>query len=66
MFGKIPCLTAGALLLSFTLFLRSLLKFESVGSSLMRNFDLYFPSDGPLFLGYFLTQRRLCESYSSD
>ena len=39
--GKIPCLAVRASLLSFSLFLRSVLKFYSVGTSL-RNFDLYF------------------------
>ena len=40
--GKIPCLAAGASLLSFSLFLRYVLKFHSVGTSLMKYFDLYF------------------------
>ena len=40
--GKFPRVSAGASLLSFSLFQRSVLKFESVGTSLMRNFDLYF------------------------
>ena len=40
-FSKIPCLASGASQLSFTLFWRSVLKFQSVGTSLMRNFDLY-------------------------
>ena len=35
--------------MSFSLFLISVLKFHSVGTPLMRKFDLYFPSDGPLF-----------------
>ena len=47
--SKIPFLTSGASLLSLSLFLISVLKFHSVGTSLMRNFDLYFPSDSPLF-----------------
>ena len=42
-FGKIPCLALGASLLSVSLFLRSVLKFHSVGTSLMRNFDLLIP-----------------------
>ena len=47
--GKSPRVSAGAPLLSFSLFLRSILKFQSVGTALMRNFDLYFYClDGPL------------------
>ena len=48
-FGKVPCLASGASLLSTSLFLRPILKFHSIGTSLMRNFDLFFPSDGLLF-----------------
>ena len=47
--GKIPCLATGAVLLSFSLFLRSVLKFHCEGTSLMRNFDLYFSKRCPLF-----------------
>ena len=44
MSGKIPCLVAGASLLSFSLFWRPVLKKKkkSVWTSLMRNFHLYF------------------------
>ena len=41
-FGKVPCLASGALLLSFCLFMGPVLKFHGVGTSLMRIFDLYF------------------------
>ena len=41
--GKFPRVSAGASLLSCSLSWRSVLKFHSVGTSLMRNFDLYFP-----------------------
>ena len=47
-FDKVPCLATGTSLLSFSLFLRSVLEFHSVETSTMRNFDLYFPSD-PFF-----------------
>ena len=40
-FGKVPCLASGTSLLSFSLFLRSVLKFYSVRTSLMRYFDLH-------------------------
>ena len=40
-FGKSPRVSAGASLLSFNLFLE-ILKFHSVGTALMRKFDLYF------------------------
>ena len=40
--GKSPHISAGASLLSFSLLLRSVLKFDSVGTALMRKFDLYF------------------------
>ena len=66
-FGKIPCLAAGAPLLSFSLFLRSVFKFHSVGTSLMRNFDLYFSKRWSfIFSDTCLTLRSLCESYSSN
>ena len=41
-FGKIPSLALGTSLLSFSLFLRSVLEFHSVVTSLMSRFDLYF------------------------
>ena len=66
-FGKIPCLASGASLLSFSLFIGPVLKFHSVGTSLIRNFDLYFLSNGPFISpDTCLTQRRLCDSYSSN
>ena len=45
---KSPRVSAGASLLSISLLLRSVLKFHSLGTALMRNFDMIFPSDGPL------------------
>ena len=48
-FGKVPSLAPGTSLLSFNLFMGPALKFHSVGTSPMKNFDLYFPSDGPFF-----------------
>ena len=47
--GNFPRVSSGASLLSFGHLLRSVLTFHSVGTALMRNFDLNFPSDGPLF-----------------
>ena len=41
-FGKDPYLASGTSLLSFSLFTGPLLKFHSVGTSLIRIFDLYF------------------------
>ena len=41
-FGKSLRVSAGASLLSFSLLLRSVLKFHRAGIALMRNFDLYF------------------------
>ena len=41
-FGKIPSLASGTSLLSCSLFMGPVLKFHSVGTSLMRNFDIYF------------------------
>ena len=65
--GKIPCLASGASLLSFSLCLRSVLKFHSVGTSLMRKFDLYFSKRCSfIFSDTCLTWRRLCESYPSN
>ena len=40
--GKFPRVSARESLLSFGLFLRSVLKFYGVGTALMRTFDLYF------------------------
>ena len=40
--GKVPSLASGTSLLSFSLFMGLVLEFHSVGTSLMRNFDLYF------------------------
>ena len=48
-FSKIPSLASGTSLLSFSLFMGPVLKFHSVGTSLMRNFDIYFPNVGPFF-----------------
>ena len=51
---------AGVSLLSFSLFLRSVLKLHSVGTSRMRNFDLYFSKRWSfIFSDTWLTQRRL-------
>ena len=62
--GKIPCLASGTSLLSFSLFLRSILQFHSVGTSLMRNFDIYFSQWWSFFFqDTRLTLRRLRESY---
>ena len=47
-FGKVPSLASGSSLLSFSLFMGPVLKFHSVGTSLMMMFDLYlchFKSD---------------------
>ena len=55
--GKFPC----------TLSWRCVLKFNSVGTSLMKNLTCIFPSDGPLFFSdVCLTQRSPRESYSSN
>ena len=65
--GKIPRVSAGASLLSFSPFLRSVLILTSVGTSLIRNFDLHFSKRWSLiFSDTCLTWRRLCESYSSN
>ena len=54
-------------LLPFSLFMGPVLKFHSVGTSLMRKFDLYFSKRWSfLFPGTRLTQRRLSESYSKN
>ena len=64
--GKFPRITAGASLLSCSLSSRSVLKFLSVGTSLMKNFDLYFPKRRTFFFSdVCLSQCSLCESYSS-
>ena len=53
-------------LLSFSLFLRPILKFHSAGTALMRNFDLnFFRATDLCFLGC-MTLRCLCESHSSS
>ena len=66
-FGKVPCLASGASLLSFSLFVGPVLKFHSVGTSLMMMFDLYFSKRWSfLFPDTCLTWRRLRESYSSN
>ena len=65
-FGMVRCLASGASLLSVNLFLGPVLKFRSVGTSLMRIFDLYFSQRWSfLFLDTCLTLRRLSESLSS-
>ena len=65
--GKVPCLALGASLLSFSLFLRSVLKFHSEGTSLMRIFDLYLSKRWSfLFSDTRLTWRRLSELCSSN
>ena len=65
-FGKVPCLASGTSLLSFSLFMGPVLKFHSVGTPLMRNFDLYFSERWSLlFPDTCLTQRRLSEPYFS-
>ena len=64
-FGKIPSLASGTSLLSFSLFMGPVLKFHSVGTSLMRNFDIYFSQRRSfLFPDTRLTLHGLCESYS--
>ena len=61
---KSPRISAGSSLLSFSLLLRSVLKFHSVGTALMK-FDLYFIQRWILvFSDVCLTQRSSCESYS--
>ena len=57
---KSPRISAGASLLSFSLLLRSVLKFHSVGSALTRKFDLFFISAMSLcFLGCLLDAAQL-------
>ena len=66
-FGKIPSLASGTSLLSFSLFLRSVLIFQSVRTWLMKNFDLYFFKRWSfLFSDVCLTQCSPRESYSSN
>ena len=63
-FGKVPCLALGASQLYCSLFLRSVLKLHSVGTSLMRNFDIDFSQRwSSVFLDTRKTWRRLSESY---
>ena len=65
--GKSPRVSAGASLLSVSLCLRPVLKFHSVGTSLMRNFDLYFSKRRTFFFSdVCLTQGSSRESYSSN
>ena len=65
--GKFPRISAGTSLLSCSLFWRSLLKCHSVGSSLMKNFDLYFTKRWTcIFSDVCLTQCSPRESYSSN
>ena len=63
---KFPCISAGASLLSFGLFLKSVLKFHGVGTALMRTFWLVFDSAMDLFSDVYLTQGSSRESYSSN
>ena len=66
-FGKIPRLASGTSLLSFSLFLRPVLKFYSVRTSLMRSFALNNSERRSfIFSGLCLTQRSSCESCSSN
>ena len=66
-FGKIPRFASGTSLLSFSLFLRSVLIFQSVRTWLMKNFDLYFFKRWSfLFSDVCLTQCSPRESYSSN
>ena len=65
--GQSPRVSAGASLLSFSLLLRPILKFHSVGTALVRNFDLYFIQRWTfVFSDVSMTQRSSCESYSSN
>ena len=57
-FGKIPILALGAQLLSSSLLLRPILKFHTVGTALMRNFDLFLQAMVLCFLGYWLDVAR--------
>ena len=53
-FGKVPSLASGTSLLSFSLCMGPDLKFQSVGTSLMRIFDLYFSKRWSFLFGYLL------------
>ena len=67
MFFKSPRVSASASLLSFSLSWRSVLKFHCVGTSLMRNFDLYCIQRWTfIFSDVCFTQCSPCESYSSN
>ena len=64
--GKFPRVSAGASLLSFGLFPRSVLKIYGVGTALMRTFDLYCIQRWTFaFSDVCLTQRSSCEPHSS-
>ena len=66
-FCKIPSLASGTSLLSFSLFMGPVLKFHSAGTSLMKNFDIYFSQRWSfLFPDTRMTLRRLSESYSFE
>ena len=66
-FCKIPSLASGTSLLSFSLFMGHVLKFHSAGTSLMKNFDIYFSQRWSfLFPDTRMTLRRLSESYSFE
>ena len=63
-FDKVPSPASGTSLLSFSLSVGPVLKFHSVGTSLMRSFDIYFSQRWSfLFPDTRMTQRRLRESY---
>ena len=65
--GKFPRVSAGASLLSYGLFLRSVLKFHGVKTALMITFDLIFSERRSFVVSdACLTQRSSCESYSSN
>ena len=59
--------SAGTSILSFNLRLRSILKFHSVGTALMKNFDLHFTKRWTFILSdVCMTLRSFCEMYSSN
>ena len=65
--GKFPRVSAGASLLSLSLLLKSVLKFHSVRTSLMKKCDLYFIQRWTfVFSDVCLMQHSSCESYSSN
>ena len=67
MFGLSPRISASTSLLSFDLLLRSILKFQCVGTALMRTFDLYFIlRRSVVFSDVSVTHRSSCESCSSS